>query len=161
MKSFMAFFTCFTHWNDFHWNISILQSTTTTSNQPRSTSSPTTTKSGTRHRTTSFTTILHGTNSNEEEERTNIHDEFMNDLYKAKQDKLGMMIPKEQAKQAAQALENEFLSAMKQASQHFDEAKKKYGSEGAIQKWKEEWDHEHENQGEEDFEMDLDDDMFQ
>jgi hypothetical protein len=174
----MAFFTCFTHWNDYHWNNGLsffgskkisIQPTSST-NQPSTSSisstinSPTiTTKSGNSHRTISFT-ILHGTFSNEEdEETTNNHEDFMNDLYKAQLDKLGMMIPKEQAKQAAQALENEFLSAMKQASQRFDEAKKKYGSEGAIQKWKEEWDENEElvEQDEEEFEIDLDDEMFQ
>lgn len=83
---------------------------------------------------------LFATPNNEGEEHINDNQEFMKDLYKAKLDKLGMMIPEEQVKQSAQALENEFLTAMKQVSIEFKEAKMKYGTDGAIEKWKEEWD---------------------
>ena len=157
MKYFTVY-SCFTNWNDsFHLTslsvslhsslqcrrntIAIITSALSSSS---SSSTTTTTPSTTRRKR------LFATPYNEGEENRNDDQEFMKDLYKAKLDKLGMMIPEEQVKQSAQALEHEFLSAMKHASIEFEEAKKKYGADGAIEKWKEEWDEQDEEREEKD-----------
>ena len=58
--------------------------------------------------------------------------EFYRDLYKAKMEKLGGEIPPEQAKQSAEQAENEFLNAMKETTEEFQQAKEQLGSQGAV-----------------------------
>ena len=68
----------------------------------------------------------------QEEDNDDIDSVFYRDLQKAKAEKLGGMIPPEQAKEAAKDSENEFLQAMKETSQEFEEAKQQFGSQGAV-----------------------------
>ena len=59
-------------------------------------------------------------------------DDFYRDLQKAKNEKLGSPIPKEQLKESAQESEQEFLAAMKKTSEEFQAAKEALGSTGAV-----------------------------
>ncbi len=72
------------------------------------------------------------------------YDEFLQDLSKAKSEKLGMDIPtsSKQIQESIQNSQNEFLDAMKQAKIEFDQSKEEIGVDGAIEKLKEGWDEE-------------------
>ena len=74
----------------------------------------------------------HTSGKKQEEDNDGIDSVFYRDLQKAKAEKLGGMIPPEQAKEAAKDSENEFLQAMKETSQEFEEAKQQFGSQGAV-----------------------------
>ena len=74
----------------------------------------------------------HTSGKKQEEDNDDIDSVFYRDLQKAKAEKLGGMIPPEQAKEAAKDSENEFLQAMKETSQEFEEAKQQFGSQGAV-----------------------------
>mmetsp|Transcript_11070 Transcript_11070/g.15593 ORF Transcript_11070/g.15593 Transcript_11070/m.15593 type:complete len:169 (-) Transcript_11070:9805-10311(-) len=63
---------------------------------------------------------------------TEEEDEFYHDLRKAKKDLLGADIPPEQLKQSAEYAENEFLKAMKEATEEFQTVKEEMGSEAAC-----------------------------
>jgi hypothetical protein len=64
-------------------------------------------------------------------ESTSMED-FMRDLRDAKASKLGGAIPEEQLKESAARAESDFLQAMKETKEEFDQAKKELGSEGAV-----------------------------
>lgn len=67
-------------------------------------------------------------------------DEFWRDLQSAKVEKMGMPIsPKEED---AQRSENDFLAAMKQVEEDFQQAKEELGVDGAIDMLKHQWDQE-------------------
>ena len=53
-------------------------------------------------------------------------------MKKAKNEKMGAPIPREQLKDSAKDAESEFLQAMKQSRKEFRDAKEELGSEGAI-----------------------------
>ena len=59
-------------------------------------------------------------------------DEFLRDFRDAKASKMGGAIPEEQLKESAAQAESDFLQAMKETKDEFNQAKKELGSEGAV-----------------------------
>ena len=82
-------------------------------------------------------------NEMQEKEDDN-NDEFLQDLLRAKSEKLGMDIPtsSQQIQESIQNSQNEFLMAMKQAKIDFKKSKDDLGVDGAIDLLKQDWDEE-------------------
>ncbi len=59
-------------------------------------------------------------------------DEFYRDLQRAKKEKLGGIIPPEQARETAVQAEGDFLQAMRETKDEFQRAKDELGSDGAV-----------------------------
>mmetsp|Transcript_5923 Transcript_5923/g.6599 ORF Transcript_5923/g.6599 Transcript_5923/m.6599 type:complete len:232 (-) Transcript_5923:362-1057(-) len=84
-----------------------------------------------------------GSNDDNDNDNDNADDEdyqFLRDFEKAKIQKLGAPIPKEQAEKSAIEAENEFLNAMNQVKQEFSDIKEEIGLDGAIDIMKKKWD---------------------
>ena len=67
------------------------------------------------------------------------------DIYRSLENaklRLGGEIPPEQAREAAMNAENDFLSAMKEVSEQFEKDKSDLGTDGAINRMKDQWDQE-------------------
>ena len=84
-------------------------------------------------------------NNDSNDEKTNQKDyDFLQDLSRAKSEKIGMDIPtsSKQIQESIESSQNEFLTAMKQAKIDFQKSKADVGVDGAIELLKQDWDEE-------------------